>query len=66
MSELVVPESELQRFGEDCLVAVGASRERAAAHIAVLLEADKESYTNINSHGQEILTFSVVLGAFNS
>jgi len=43
-----IPVPELQRFGEDCLVAVGACREHAAEHIAVLVEADKRGHY---SHG---------------
>ena len=48
MTESIIPVADLQRFGEDCLVAVGCGREHAAAHIAVLVEADKRGHY---SHG---------------
>ena len=48
MAESIIPVADLQRFGEDCLVAVGCGREHAAAHIAVLVEADKRGHY---SHG---------------
>jgi len=48
MPEHIISEEELQRFGEDCLVAVGTNREHAAAHIAVLVEADRRGHY---SHG---------------
>ena len=48
MTESIIPVTDLQRFGEDCLVAVGCGREHAAAHIAVLVEADKRGHY---SHG---------------
>ena len=50
MKEFYIPEADLQRFGEDCLVAVGSSREHAAEHIAVLVEADKRGHY---SHGDD-------------
>ena len=52
MKEFYIPEADLQRFGEDCLVAVGSSREHAAEHIAVLVEADKRGHY---SHGDDNL-----------
>jgi len=48
MEEQIISEEELQRFGEDCLVAVGANRDHAAQHIAVLVEADRRGHY---SHG---------------
>jgi len=45
---VIISEEELQRFGTDCLVAVGASPEHASAHIAVLVEADRRGHY---SHG---------------
>jgi len=48
MSQYIIHEDELQRFGEDCLVAVGAKRENAKPHIAVLVEADMKGHY---SHG---------------
>jgi len=44
----VISEEELQRFGTDCLVAVGTCQEHASAHIAVLVEADRRGHY---SHG---------------
>lgn len=48
MCDYIICEEELQRFGEDCLVAVGASKAHAAQHIAVLVEADRRGHY---SHG---------------
>jgi len=48
MSEVIVSEEELLRFGCECLEAVGASHDHAEQHITVLVEADRRGHY---SHG---------------
>jgi len=45
---VLVSESELLRFGSDCLMAIGTCRDHAEQHIKVLVEADARGHF---SHG---------------